>query len=464
MHPTARLFLALATGIVLAAAAAASAEPAAPGGAKLGPQGQMSAQGSVETLMWLTPMASVDAMRQAFFRDAGARYGDIVWWSTSDWKNQTVMPSAADRQVYFNFNTKEGPVVIEVQAAVAASLSGALYDAWQRPLLMIDKDRARARKYLLLPPGYKQSVPAGFVPVHSQTYNGYGLLHAPPRAAPDAVGSAAPASLLKLYPLAQATNPQPARVIDMAAKPFDGIVRFDASFLASLARMINEEPVQTHDPALITLLKALGLEKGRQLRPNAKAQAAMQPALAEAEAQLRQAFADGLQAFWPGSHWTVQALAPSAAAKFAATADPSDLTADDRSLVRPGQSSLALLSLHDLNDQPLKGASSYRLRIPANVPVRQFWSLGVYDRATLGYILKSPRVSLTSSATLKSNADGSVDLYFGPQAPADQEPNWIYTAPDREWFAVLRCVGPAPPLAEKTWRLPDIEPLETSAR
>ena len=188
----------------------------------------------------------------------------------------------------------------------------------------------------------------------------------------------------------------------------------------------------------------------------------MQPALAEAEAQLRQAFASALQAAWPGSHWTVQTFVPSPAAKSAETA--SDVTAGDRSLVRSGQSSLVLLSLRDLNDRPLKGDMSYRLRIPANVPVRQFWSLDVYDRATLGYILKSPRVSLAANATLKSNADGSIDPYFGPQAPADQEPNWIYTAADREWFAVLRCNGPAPPRLETTWRLPDIEPLDTAAR
>jgi hypothetical protein len=45
------------------------------------------------------------------------------------------------------------------------------------------------------------------------------------------------------------------------------------------------------------------------------------------------------------------------------------------------------------------------------------------------------------------------------QAPAGQEPNWIYTVADRdrEWFAIFRFHGPQKSLFEKTWRLSDIE-------
>jgi len=41
------------------------------------------------------------------------------------------------------------------------------------------------------------------------------------------------------------------------------------------------------------------------------------------------------------------------------------------------------------------------------------------------------------------------------QAPAGQEPNWIYTVADRdrEWFAIFRFHGPQKSLFEKTWRL-----------
>ena len=35
---------------------------------------------------------------------------------------------------------------------------------------------------------------------------------------------------------------------------------------------------------------------------------------------------------------------------------------------------------------------------------------------------------------LKSNADGSIDLFFGPAAPEGYEENWIETAPERAWW------------------------------
>ncbi len=36
------------------------------------------------------------------------------------------------------------------------------------------------------------------------------------------------------------------------------------------------------------------------------------------------------------------------------------------------------------------------------------------------------------------NADGSVDVYFGPKAPAGKENNWVQTLPER---AGIHCCG-----------------------
>ena len=93
---------------------------------------------AVDAAIWGMPIVSVHAMREAFFRDAKAKYNDIVFWSKpSDWQNQTTTPNASARYVYFNFNTQpDGPVVLEVPAAVGAGLFGTLLDAWQCPSLM----------------------------------------------------------------------------------------------------------------------------------------------------------------------------------------------------------------------------------------------------------------------------------------------------------------------------------------
>jgi hypothetical protein len=140
---------------------------------------------AITAAIWGMPIVSVNAMRQAFFRDAKANYNDVVFWSSpSDWKNQTTTPNASARYVYFNFNTKDGPVVAEIPPAVEAGLFGTLLDAWQVPLVDVGpegEDQGKGGKYLLLPPDFKGAAPTGYIVVRSQTYNGYALFRAIPK-------------------------------------------------------------------------------------------------------------------------------------------------------------------------------------------------------------------------------------------------------------------------------------------
>src|SRR5262249_4609863 len=130
------------------------------------------------------PIVSVDAMREAFFRDAGANYNDIVFWSKpSDWMTQLTTPNASSLYVYFNFNIKNGPVVLDLPATVGAGLFGTLLDAWQVPLVDVGhkgEDEGEGGKYLLLPPDFKGTLPEGYILVQASTYNGYALLRAIP--------------------------------------------------------------------------------------------------------------------------------------------------------------------------------------------------------------------------------------------------------------------------------------------
>jgi len=87
-----------------------------------------------------------------------------------------------------------------------------------------------------------------------------------------------------------------------------------------------------------------------------------------------------------------------------------------------------LLANLDSSGQSLRGENNYRLRVPANVPVSQFWAVTVYNSETSALILDLPRPTLDSlDKELRKNADGSVDIYFGPKAPAGQKSNWIFT-------------------------------------
>ncbi len=61
---------------------------------------------------------------------------------------------------------------------------------------------------------------------------------------------------------------------------------------------------------------------------------------------------------------------------------------------------------------------------------------------------------------MKKNEDGSVDVYFGPKSPVEQEANWVSTTPDRKWFAMFRFYGPEKSLFAKSWKMTDIEKVK----
>jgi hypothetical protein len=96
--------------------------------------------------------------------------------------------------------------------------------------------------------------------------------------------------------------------------------------------------------------------------------------------------------------------------------------------------------------------------VPANAPVTLYWSATAYDRATHGLIRNLGWSSRSSNTPgLQKSSDGSVDVYFGPKAPAGEESNWIPTSAEGKFEVLFRFYGPEKPLFEKTWKLPDVE-------
>ena len=119
------------------------------------------------------------------------------------------------------------------------------------------------------------------------------------------------------------------------------------------------------------------------------------------------------------------------------------------------------VDLAETNDgQWLDGSENYRLRVPANVPVRHFWSVTAYDLETASYIRDVSKSSIDSITNgVQKNADGSIDIYFGPSAPEGKQSNWLPTKPDRRFFMLFRAYGPQPGLFDGSFELNDIEPL-----
>jgi len=120
-----------------------------------------------------------------------------------------------------------------------------------------------------------------------------------------------------------------------------------------------------------------------------------------------------------------------------------------------------LMAIVDMDSQPLDGANNYRLTVPPNAPVKLYSSATAYDRETHA-LIRNQKWSSRASTTpgIQKNADGSIDLYFGPKAPEGKQSNWVPTSAEGKCEVLLRLYGPEKPLFEKTWVLPDIEKVK----
>jgi hypothetical protein len=66
--------------------------------------------------------------------------------------------------------------------------------------------------------------------------------------------------------------------------------------------------------------------------------------------------------------------------------------------------------------------------------------------------------SIGSANKPVENADGSVDIYFGPtKAPKGKEKNWVRTNGKKGFFVVFRFYGPKEGYIDKSWVLGDFE-------
>src|SRR4029453_15878178 len=134
---------------------------------------------AVEAVIWGMPAVNTDLMYQAMLK-LGGKPNQIVYWSgLLDWRNQTLPPNPDVIYLMAFFNTKDGPVVIEIPPADDGVINGSIMDPWQAALEDVGPagvDKGAGGKYVITPPGYQAAVPDGFIVLPSGNYQGYALL------------------------------------------------------------------------------------------------------------------------------------------------------------------------------------------------------------------------------------------------------------------------------------------------
>ncbi len=429
---------------------------------------------AVEAVIWGMPAVNYDLMLQEMLAKTAGRVNEVIYWGKPlDWHNQTLTPNP-DTLYFMTFlNTKDvGPLVIEIPPADAdGSLNANIVNVWQRPLEdagRLGVDKGQGVKLLMLPPDHAGQVPEGYQALEPGTWGSYALIRSNLQSHGDAdvARSVAYAKRLKVYPLSQAAAPPATRFTDVQGVDFDSTIRYDASFFEHLDRIVQSEPWIARDRIMIDQLKTLGIEKGKPFAPSDQAKRVLDAAIREAHAELAARYDAGLPPFFEGTHWTFPAPPELLEAVQNDFDEPDRYPIDARGLVyhyayigikRLGAGQFYMICIKDKAGRDFDGAKTYRLHVPPNVPVEQYWSLTAYDRETHALIKNVSRASRASNADVQRNADGSVDLYVGPRPPAGKDSNWIPTDPARGFELMVRLYGPTKAFFEKQWKLGDVE-------
>jgi hypothetical protein len=436
---------------------------------------------AVEAVIWGMPVVNYDLMYQAAVRAKGG-FNQVIYWSRlPDWKIQTLTPNPDAIYLTPFINTKDaGPMVLEIPPADEGSITGTAMDVWQAALEDVGPagvDKGKGGKYLIMPPGYKGQLPAGYIPLQSDTYEGYALLRSIPKSGSEADVAKAVAygKRVKLYPLSQAANPPPTTFVDVVDLVYDSTITYDLRFFDSLNRVVQAEPWLERDKAMIDPLKSIGIEKGKPFDPDARTQDILNAAAREAHKWLAARYEASFSSspYYEGSHWARPGSRELLEGQATFFAKPDVYPIDVRGVTfsyayftpkHLGTGSSYLLTIADKDGRFLDGAANYRLTVPANVPVTQYWSATAYDRASHAPI-RNARWPSRSSQTpgLEKNSDGSVSIYFGPKPPIGNETNWVPTNADGGFEVLFRFYGPEKPLFDKAWKLPDIEKVSETA-
>jgi hypothetical protein len=335
---------------------------------------------------------------------------------------------------------------------------------------LLGYDKGAGGKYLVLPPDYAGPKPDGYVPLQSDTFGGYALIRSNLKSHGDADvrDAISYGKRVRVYRLSKAASPPPTVFTDAKDVLFDATIRYDATFFEHLHRIVQSEPWLQRDRAMIDPLRFLGIEKGKPFAPDIATKRVLAAAVRAAGEWLEAKYDAGLPPFSSAkSRWTMPAPPELVSAVQSSYSDANAYPVDSRGLAysyayvgikRLGVGQMYLISIRDRAGKSFEGGKTYRLTVPPNPPVEQYWSVTAYDRQTHALIRGVSRASRSSQIPeMQKNKDGSVDVYFGPKAPKGMESNWVPTKRKRNFELMFRAYAPTKALFEKKWVLPDVE-------
>lgn len=434
---------------------------------------QLAYQRSFEAVLWSMPLITNYGFHQGA-KALGAEDNTILAFSgPATPLFEALTPNNATPYIISQANLQKGPVVLKIPAATdKASLFGQIVDHQFftiGDIGPIGVDKGQGATLLITPPDYDGAIPTEYTEVKSGSFRIDLVFRSIPT--PDGTDSDAYAlaRMLEMYFLSEEPDPEPTKFIDPIGMRMPTLPRYDERWFEDLHAIVSVENPQPRDKVMLGLLKTLGIEKGKPFDPDETTKKAMRQAAIDAYAYMQVEMAkvrDG-ELWWDnrrwrnvffhdankGFQWETDALLDydtrATRPWFSATYFPSK--------VADKPPTMYIATMRDADGDILQAGETYSLTVPKGVPIEQFWSLTIYDQATWAFIY-SPEMlpGLSSRDKLNQNADGSVTLYFGPEAPRGLKSNWIPTS-GKAPYAMFRFYGPTDAFYDKSFVLPDIE-------
>ena len=448
-------------------------------------------QRASQAYLWALPLINTLGMKVGSEKAFGAGYNVLpIWKKRLDAKTLVTTPNSdvIYAMSYVDLG-KEGPLVFEAPPM----LQGILLDFWQRPIPadggkfagdigLPGPDGGKGGKFLLLPPGYQGAVPEGYFVYRSGTNNVFiflrGFYQDPSNLTPavDLIERS------KIYPLNGQATARPMQFPDASGVPVNMLPNSNGLAFDQLKELVDSEGASLADSDSRGLLAAIGIIKGQPFEPDARTRAILDRAAKTAYKMSRvigfeEALTGGTLRIYPDRRWVnpLDNLSPPSPRK---DLDLSwnnvaggylDLDARTWFFTNyysvspgmlskiPGKGAAYMIAFTDGNGEPLWGGSRYRLQLPPDIPAANFWSVTLYEAENAsGLANGQPFPSLGSRDKPAQNADGSTDLYFGPQAPAGKAANWQATVPGKGYFAIIRLYGPTEAAINRTWKPGDL--------
>lgn len=439
---------------------------------------ELDFQRACQVYLWGLPLVSFAQWQHGHKKTCGANSGDIVVYDTYQEKLSILTANmTTPYAISFIELDKKGPMVIEIQGDDhnKGILCGT-NSMWQIEIASLKEPG----KYLFVAPG--ADTPS--------TTEGYQVYQSPTNSiflgarltSNDEDEWRPQLEKVQIYPYSESDSHEDTKIIDLKDQSWDGYQPRGIAYFERLAEILSREPVAERDRFFMAMLKPLGIEKGRPFAPNQQQTALLEEAalVGEAMAKANDFDKTRLEAahYADGSHWEVATVCPpdqryehyesldgrAAWSYEAVINDPLMHSPEDEDTTTEGyvyEGQIYLASYRDSNGDWLDGANNYRLHVLPNVPIANFWSITVYDVATRCLIDNDQEIADKSSRMdyLLENADGSIDIYIGPDAPTEEEKldNWIPTVAGKAWFAYFRFYSPTGAYFDQSWILPDIE-------